>query len=163
MTAMFHGSVEENYEAGVELLERGQAAAAFEDLSRAYLSDPQNPRYRSYYALSLALSKGQFLGAAELARAAVRQECENVDLYVNLARIYEAFEFKAAAIRVLKRGLMIDPANPRLTRKLLEFGTRRRPPIQFLPRGHVVNRILGIARSRVFRPPLAAAPRASSA
>ncbi len=152
MTTKPHRSMAESYKAGVELLETGEAAAAFEDLSRAFLSDPQNPRYRSYYALSLALSKRQFLGAAELARAAVRQESENVDLYLNLARIYEAFEFKAAAIRVLKRALMLDPANPRLARKLLEFGTRRHPPIQFLPRGHVVNRILGIARSRVLRP-----------
>jgi predicted Zn-dependent protease len=150
MTATSLHSAEDHYKRGTELLERGRCAAAFEHLSRAYLSDPQNARYRSFYALALALGKGQFLGAAELARAAVRQECESVDLYLNLARIYQAFEFKAAAIRVLRRGLMIAPRDPRLERKLLEFGTRRRSPIQFLPRDHLVNRLLGIARSRMF-------------
>ena len=152
MTAPSASPEERHYRSGWALLEQGQVGPAFERLSCAYLARPQDTRYRSAYALALALAKGQFLGAAELARAAVRQDCENPDLYLNLARIYEAFEFKAAAIRVLRRGLMIDPENARLSRKLAEFGRRQRPPIQFLPRGHVVNRLLGIARSRVFGP-----------
>ena len=80
------------------MLDAGHGHEAFEHLSRAYLIDPQNARFRSSYALALALVRGQYLGAVELARAAVRQEFYNPDLYLNLARIYLAFDFKPEAI-----------------------------------------------------------------
>ena len=95
------------YSTGMGLLDRGEGESAFEHLSRCYLADPQNARYRSGYALALALIRGQFLGAAELARAAVRQEYHDPDLYLNLARIYRAFDFRAESIRYLRRGLMV--------------------------------------------------------
>jgi tetratricopeptide (TPR) repeat protein len=146
---------DEHHRRGVALLEGGHGHEGFEHLSRAYLADPQNARFRSSYALALALVRGQFLGAVELARAAVRQEFHNAELYLNLARIYLAFDFKAEAIRFLRRGLMVDPENSRLHRKLGELGVRRRPPIRFLPRGHVLNRMLGRLQARVLGPSLA--------
>ena len=91
--------------------------------------------------------RGQFLGAVELARAAVRQEFYNPDLYQNLARIYLAFDFKADAIRFLRRALMVDPENAAVQRRLAELGIRRRPPIRFLPREHALNRLLGRSAS----------------
>jgi len=143
---------EEHYRRGMALLEGGHGQDAFEHLSRAYLSDPQSARFRSSYALALALVRGQFLGAVELARAAVRQEFYNPDLYMTLARIYLAFDFKAEAIRYLRRGLMIDPENGRICRKLGELGIRRRPTVRFLPRGHLLNRFLGRAQARLLGP-----------
>lgn len=140
---------EELHRRGRELLERGHGGEAFEHLSRAYLLDPQNPRFRASYALALALVKGQFLGAAELARAAVRQEFYNPDLYLDLARIYLAFGMKAEGIRYLRRGLMIDPAHEALQSELRRLGVRRRPPIRFLPRHHPLNRWLGKLRYRL--------------
>lgn len=143
---------EEHYRRGLALLEGGHGHDGFEHLSRAYLTDPQSARFRSGYALALALVRGQFLGAVELARAAVRQEFYNPDLYLNLARIYIAFDCKAEAIRYMRRGLMVDPENERLRRKLAELGLRRRPPIRFLPRGHLLNRMLGRAHARMLGP-----------
>lgn len=143
---------EEHYRRGMALLEAGHGHDGFEHLSRAYLSDPQSARFRSGYALALALVRGQFLGAVELARAAVRQEFYNPDLYLNLARIYIAFNCKAEAVRYLRRGLMVDPENERLRRKLEELGIRRRPAIRFLPRGHLLNRVLGRLQARVTAP-----------
>jgi Flp pilus assembly protein TadD len=140
---------EEHNRRGVALLEAGHGHEAFEHLSRAYLIDPQNARFRSSYALALALVRGQFLGAVELARAAVRQEFYNPDLYQNLARIYLAFDFKADAIRFLRRALMVDPENAAVHRRLAELGIRRRPPIRFLPRGHALNRLLGRVQARM--------------
>ena len=98
---------EEHYRRGLALLEGGHGHDGFEHLSRAYLADPQSARFRSGYALALALVRGQFLGAVELARAAVRQEFYNPDLYLNLARIYMAFDCKAESVRYLRRGLMV--------------------------------------------------------
>jgi predicted Zn-dependent protease len=147
-------SAEEHHRRGVALLEGGHGHEAFEHLSRAYLSDPQNARYRSSYALALALVRGQFMGAVELARAAIRQEFYNPDLYLQLARIYLAFDFRAEAVRFLRRGLMVDPEHERIQRKLRELGVRRRPPLRFLPRNHPVNRLLGRLQARVLGPAL---------
>jgi len=140
---------DEHYSRGVALMERGHGAEGFEHLSRAYLADPQSASFRSAYALGLALVRGQFLGAVELARAAVRDEFYNPSLYLNLARIYGTFGFKAEAIRYLKRGLMVEPGNSNLQVALSEFGMRRRPPIRFLPRGHMLNRMLGRIQARL--------------
>ena len=145
-------TAEEHHRRGIALLEAGHGSEAYEHLSRAYLSDPQMPRHRSFYALALALVRGQFLGAIELARAAIRQEFYNPELYLNLARIYLAFDFKAEAVRFLKRGLMVDPENPHLLGRLVALGVRRKPPLPFLPRTHRANRILGILQARLTRP-----------
>jgi tetratricopeptide (TPR) repeat protein len=142
---------EEHHAAGNALLDQNQGEEAFEHLSRAYLSDPQNARYRSSYALALALVKGQFLGAAELARAAVRQEYHNPDLYLSLARIYLAFDFRAEAVRFLRRGLMVDPGHERITEALTQLGIRRPPALRFLPRRHILNRLLGRLQARTLR------------
>ena len=122
-------TAEEHYRRGLTLLEGGHGDDAFAHLSRAYLTDPQSARYRSAYALALALVRGQFLGAAELARAAVRQEFYNPDLYLNL-----------------------EPENEQIQTRLVELGVRRRPLFRFLPRNHVVNRLLGRVQSRVLGP-----------
>jgi predicted Zn-dependent protease len=145
-------TAEEHHRRGLALLDGGHGHEAFEHLSRAYLADPQNARYRSSYALGLALVRGQFLGAAELARAAVRQEFYNAELYVNLSRIYLAFDMKADAIRFLRRGLMVEPDNRRIQRRLAQLGVRRRPPLRFLPRGHRLNRFLGRVQARMLGP-----------
>jgi hypothetical protein len=70
-------------------------------------------------------------------------------LYLNLARIYLAFDFKADAIRFLRRALMVDPENESVHRRLADLGIRRRPPIRFLPRNHAVNRFLGRMQARM--------------
>jgi tetratricopeptide (TPR) repeat protein len=140
---------EEHHRRGLALLDAGHGHEAFEHLSRAYLADPQNARFRSSYALALALVRGQYLGAVELARAAVRQEFYNPELYMNLAKIYLAFDFKPEAIRFLRRALMVDPDNEAAQAKLGELGIRRRPPLRFLPREHLINRLLGRMQTRM--------------
>ncbi len=145
-------SAEEHHRRGLALLGNDHGPAAFEHLSRAYLADPQNAKYRSSYALALGLVRRQFLGAIELARGALRQEFYNPELYSNLAQIYLAFGFKADAIRFLRRGLMVDPDHELLHRRLADLGVRRRPPLLFLPRNHRVNQWLGRVRARFSRP-----------
>ncbi len=140
---------QEHYQRGQALIESGHGPDALEHLSRAYLSDPQNASYRSAYAVALARVRQQFTGAVELARGAIRQEFYNPELYLNLARIYLAFDFKAEAVRFLKRGLMVDPESTTLQGSLAELGIRRRPPFRFLPRTHPANRLLGRLQARL--------------
>ncbi len=142
-------SADEHHRTGLELLEGGEGQRGFDHLCRAYLKAPDCARYRSSYALALALVRGQFLGAVELARASVRQEFYNPELYLNLSRIYLAFDFRAEAVRFLRRALMVDPDNDGVLRQLAQLGVRRRPPIRSLPRSHALNRWLGRVQSRV--------------
>ncbi|MCZ6570820.1 MAG: tetratricopeptide repeat protein, partial [Deltaproteobacteria bacterium] len=97
----------------------------------------------------LARVRQQFTGAVEIARGAIRQEFYNPELYLNLARIYLVFDFKAEAVRFLKRGLMVDPDSATLQGSLAELGVRRRPPLRFLPRTHPANRLLGRLQARI--------------
>jgi Flp pilus assembly protein TadD len=154
---------EESFREGVALLEQGRAAEALEPLGRAYRGNPDNARCLSYYALALSLAKGEFLEAAELARTAVRREFYNPDLYMNLARIYLVHDFKAEAVRILRRGMMVDPGNPGIARALESLGLRRRPPLPFLPRAHALNRVLGMMLVRIQRPIAALVTRFSGA
>ena len=142
-------SADEHHRAGLKLLESGEGQRGFDHLCRAYLKAPDSASYRSSYALALALVRGQFLGAVELARASGRQEFYNPELYLNLSRIYLAFDFRAEAVRFLRRALMVDPDNKGVRRQLAQLGVRRRPPIRSLPRGHALNRWLGRMQSRV--------------
>ncbi len=147
-------TAEEHFRRGRVALESGEHAAALEHFRVAQKVDPTSPRYRSYYGLCLGISKRRFDQALELCRSAAKEEFFNPALYRNLAQVHLAFGFKAEAIRYLRRGLMIDPANQQILEDLRALGVRRRPPLGFLPRSHLINRWLGIVRGR---------PRSSSA
>jgi len=136
-------TAEEEHRRGRDLLAQERAADALEHFRAAHQLDRANPRYRSFYGLALALVERRFNQALELCRSAAKEEFFNPELYHNLARVHLAFGFKAEAIRYLRRGLMIDPANTPMTADLAELGRRRRPVLGFLPRRHPLNRLLG--------------------
>jgi tetratricopeptide (TPR) repeat protein len=143
---MAWASAEDHFRAGREALSGESAVTALEHFRSAHQIDRANPRYRSYYGLSIALVERRFDRALELCRSAAKEEFFNPDLYHNLARVHLAFGFKAEAIRYLRRGLMIDPANASMQADLQELGTRSRPPLGFLPRRHPLNRVVGQLR-----------------
>jgi tetratricopeptide (TPR) repeat protein len=139
-------TAEDHHRLGREALVNNEAATALEHFRSAHQIDRANPRYRSYYGLALALVERRFDRALELCRSAAKEEFFNPDLYHNLARVHLAFGFKAEAIRYLRRGLMIDPANAAMQTDLRELGTRGRPTLGFLPRRHALNRVVGQLR-----------------
>jgi tetratricopeptide (TPR) repeat protein len=146
-----HGTIaaEEHYRRGKELLEAGDESAAYEHFQTAATLAPHCPRYQSYYGLGLALVDRRFHRAVEICRAAAKEEFFNPEVYHNLARVHLAFGFKAEGIRFLRRGLMIDPVNEGLRGALARLGLRQLPVLRFLPRGHLVNRLLGRVRERI--------------
>lgn len=147
-------TAQEYFERGRALLEEGQAAAAFEQFRSAHELDPSSPRFRSYYGLGLALVERRFERALELCRSASKEEFFNPDVYTNLARVHLAFGFRAEAIRYLRRALMLDPAHEATLREMSRLGVRMPPVLGFLPRGHLVNRWLGLLRRRLPRTPI---------
>jgi hypothetical protein len=56
---------------------------------------------------------------------------------------------KSEGLRYLKRGLMVDPRDAALLLEWRRLGVRRRPVLPFLPRRHLVNRVLGRVRGMV--------------
>ena len=141
-------TAEEHYRRGRERLDQGDDTGALEHFRTAHGLDRENPRYRSHYGLGLALVERRFDQALELCRSAAKEEFFNPELYHNLARVHLAFGFKAEAIRYLRRGLMIDPANRAMSEALAALGRRRPPVLSFLPRKHPLNRLLGRVRGQ---------------
>jgi tetratricopeptide (TPR) repeat protein len=142
-------TAEEQYRRGKALLAESRYREALECFRSAHQIDRANPRYRSHYGLGLALVERRFDKALELCRSAAKEEFFNPELYHNLARVHMAFGFKSEAIRYLRRGLMIDPANAALADDLERLGRRKLPVLQFLPRNHPVYRLLGRLRHRL--------------
>ena len=138
-----HYSAEEHFCRGEAELEAGRHGAALEHFRAAHRLDPTSARFRSFYGLCIGLEESRFDRALDLCRAAAKEEFFNPVLYHNLARVHLVFGFKAEAIRYLRRGLMIDPANAAIRQALAQLGVRRRPVLGFLRRRHVLNRLFG--------------------
>jgi tetratricopeptide (TPR) repeat protein len=137
------------FDEGLELFDQEQIEEALVCFRCGHEADPDNAQLRSYYGLCLGLVERKFQQSAELCQSAARQEFFNPRLYLNLARLYLTFGFKSEGMRYLQRGKMIDSANVDIGRELAELGRRDPPVILFLPRGHLVNRWLGVARHRL--------------
>jgi tetratricopeptide (TPR) repeat protein len=134
---------------GLELFAAGEVKQALERFRQAHEVDPANARVRSYYGLCLGMVERNFEESAELCRSAARQEFFNPSLYLNLGRLHLTFGFKNEGLRYLQRGQMIDPGNVEIETEIAELGRRDPPIIHFLPRRHIVNRWLGIARHHI--------------
>ena len=136
-------SAEEHFRRGTKALEAGEHAQALGDFRAAARLDSANATYRSYLGLATGLAERRLDQALELCRDAAREEFFNPLHYLNLARLHLAFGVKAEAVRLLRRGLMIDPGHEEIAATMSGLGVRRRPPVAFLRRQHAVNRWAG--------------------
>lgn len=140
-------SAREAFERGHALLASGDAAASIEPLREAQNAAPEHAQIRSTLGLALALGARDFEAARSLCESAAKQEFFNPDLYLNLARVYLSVGRRPEALRYLRRGQMIDPGHQAIREAVHDLGLRRVPILPFLPRRHVVNRMLGGVRS----------------
>jgi tetratricopeptide (TPR) repeat protein len=144
-------SAHEHFRQGCDDLRDEALERALAHFRAAHRLDPGSARYRSFYGLALGLCERRWEQALELCRSAARDEFFDPVHYRNLARLHLAFGFKSEAIRLLRRGLMIDPDNQDISDALRRLGVRRRPPLSFLRRENALNRWLGrvIERARI--------------
>jgi len=144
-------TAEEHFRQGLEALHADRTEDALRHFGAAMRVDSGSARFRSHYGLALGLAERRLERALTLCRDAVKQEFFNPVHYHNLARLHLAFGFKAEAIRYLRRGLMIDPANREISEHMRLLGVRRPPPLAFLRRQNVLNRFAGriLRRSRL--------------
>lgn len=103
---------------------------------------PDYSRYVSYYGLSKVLC-GDAEGL-QLCRVAVMDHQPDGDLYMNLARAEWFRGNRKNTVMALNRGLLVDNRHEGLQLMWQRIGERRRKPVFFLPRGSVINKLIGV-------------------
>lgn len=137
------------FERGRQALESGSPEAAVEALREAQRLAPDHAQIRSLLGLAIARTGRDFEAARTLCESAAKQEFFNPDLYLHLAQVYLGVGRRPEALRYLRRGQMIDPGHVAIREAIVDLGMRRLPIVPFLPRRHMVNRMLGSVRSLV--------------
>jgi tetratricopeptide (TPR) repeat protein len=136
----------QDFRVGLSRLRDGDAVAAIELLRQAAKRDPENPYYISYFGLGLGHAEGMWGEAERLCHRAVCRGRRQAQLYLNLAEVYTASGRRQAAADTLALGLHYMPHDARLRDEYCRLIMRRTPVLKMLPRGHVVNRVLGRIR-----------------
>lgn len=152
---MTSGPVQAGADTAVAAYEEGRAAFAARDLAGAHLAferahhkDGRDPRFMSWYGVTLVLvEKNSNLGI-ELCDQAVRLAGPDPELLLNQARIHLSLNQRERAVRAVVRGLELFPEDPRLVAARDAMGIRRPPVIRFLSRKNPLNRVLGKLRHR---------------
>lgn len=135
--------------------EEGRAAFAARDLAgahqafeRAHRKDSRDPRFMSWYGVTLVLvEKNSNLGLV-LCDQALRTAGPDPELLLNQARVCLSLNQRERAVRAILRGLELFPDDPRLAAARDAIGTRRAPVLPFLSRSNPLNRVLGRLRHR---------------
>jgi tetratricopeptide (TPR) repeat protein len=140
-------SAEAAFEQGVAAFLCGDAASAHTSFERAHRRDPRDPRYMSWYGLTLVLVERNSNLGVVLCDQALRAGADP-DLLLNQARVHLALNQRERTVKALKRGLELWPDHPGLLRARDTLGWRRRPVLPFLSRNSPVNRWLGRLRHR---------------
>ena len=145
---------ERHFQVGLGLLAQGRYADAAVRFQAAIVSEKEGQvlrpqmRYRSYYGLSRALSRGAKLEDVKLCEMAAEADHFDPVLQLNLGRVYLRAGKTTRALRTFRRGLQLEPNNPELLTALLRADRRQKPVIPALSRDHSFNRSLGRLRAR---------------
>jgi hypothetical protein len=121
------------------------AHAAFE---RAYRRDSRDPRFMSWYGVTLVIVERNSNLGVQLCDQALRSGGVDPELLLNSARVHVALNQRERAVRAVARGLELWPEDDRLRAARDALGIRRAPVISFLSRGNPINRVLGRIRHR---------------
>lgn len=128
---------------GLMFLRHRRLAEASNAFKRAYNEERGNPRYLSYYGLTVALLEQDFPRAISLCRAAIEHAPFEPEYYLNLCRVHHEAGQRKQALIALRDGLGFQKDNTLLQMALRKMGIRRKPPLSFLPREHLLNKFLG--------------------
>ncbi len=144
---------EHAFHEGVTAFDRGDAAGAA-DLFRRALGLARDRgtlrlqmRCLSWFSLATARAHGVTPVAVRACEAAAMR-APGPEMQWNLGRIYLIAGRRGDALAAFARGLGFDPADARLRAAHARADRRARPVIRRLPRGHLLNRVLGRMRRR---------------
>lgn len=134
-------------EKAVRLAEAGRYSEALSIFEKNVLS-ALTPREQSIYALCIAAVEEDYDRAVGMCIRAAEKEFYNPDIYLNLGKTLLLGGKKTRALKAFKKGLKFDEANSLLKAEILRLGQRRTPPISFLPRNNVLNKVFGLISHR---------------
>ena len=124
-----------------------KAAKCFETalaLVRQHRLEPP-AKLLSYCGYTLALARKRYGHALSLCRVAAEKEFFNPDIFYNLGEVHLARGERGRAHETFCRGLALNPAHVPIRKRLKRMGIRKSPPIGFLARHNIFNRMLGLA------------------
>jgi len=131
------------FRAGLHLLRGNRLQEAVAAFKRALTMAPDEAIFMSYYGLALVQTGRQYQDALNLCEDAVKRSPYHPELYHNLAQVYLIKGKRKKAIAALNRGLQLDPHYDAILDEFRRIGIRKRPPLPFLDRDHVLNIYLG--------------------
>lgn len=144
--------VTERLREGVAVMRQGDHARALHIFETVYKSDdlPKPVTGLSYYGLCLSSVNQQHRAGIALCEKAIQEKPNEVAHYANLVETYESAGRRKKAIDFLESTMTQFPRAKILQDLKEKLGKRKRPVIPFLPRGNVVNVVLGHMRHTLF-------------
>jgi predicted Zn-dependent protease len=130
----------------LDALAAGETPSALALLERA-LKQSDNKSWYSYLGYCIAKERGQVKKGLDLCNAALEQDPSNPAHFLNLAKVNLVAGQKKEALNVLRQGMALG-GSPGITALLDQIGTRKPPVFSFLPRGHFINKVLGLLLER---------------
>jgi len=108
----------------------------------------RTPLVLSAYALCMAEVKGASKNAVNICHEAIKKDPKNPEHYYRQGRILILSGRKKDSIWVLRMGLR-HGRHRGIIDMLGSLGIRRAPPLDFLPRSNLLNRVLGLLLTRL--------------
>jgi Flp pilus assembly protein TadD len=136
------------FEEGLAAFEARDVEAAHAAFERAHRRASRDPRFMSWYGVTLVLVERNSNLGVVLCDQALRTAGTDAELCLNQARVHVALRQRERAVRAILRGLEAFPDDPRLLAARDAIGTRRPPVLPFLSRDNPLNRLLGRLRHR---------------
>lgn len=103
--------------------------------------------FYSTLGYGLARFEKRYRDGIKLCEHGVKRQFYEAENYYNLARARLLLDDRSRAVRVLQKGLRMDPRHAGLLRLRRELGVRKQPVLRFLSRSNPLNRALGRLRA----------------
>lgn len=139
-------TAEELFKRGIEHLTEKESVKALSCFERSY-AIKETAECQSYLGFCIAVERGELKKGITLCMDAVSKEPENPIIYLNLGKLLLKHSRKKQAIETVRKGLEFKE-NDEAVEWLKDLGVRRKPLFHFLPRGHLLNKYIGILLSR---------------
>jgi len=136
------------YEEGRAAFLARDPSAAHVAFERAHRRAPRDPRFMSWYGLTLVLVERNWSLGVMLCDEALRSAGPDPELLLNQARAHLALKQRVRAVQAIERGLSLWPDHPGLVAARDALGLRRPPVLRFLSRNNFLNVLLGKIRHR---------------
>jgi tetratricopeptide (TPR) repeat protein len=136
------GEIDRVIDEGRRLLET-DPKAAHDIFTKVWRRNLNDPRVLSNFGLTLVLVEGDRQRGIRFCEEALRRGLQTTEALVNLAKALVVTRNKEQAVRALRRAMELAPDDPRVGAEFAALGLRRPPPIPWLPREFVLNRLIG--------------------